>query len=356
MRPLPSAPPELEPPTQPVSIEPVGFSLQDAPRFSCDDFAGPLAYHELLLYECADRLLAQLRRHYAHYWWDRELRSHAVKSLLTWVDRSAAIITSLPTFGRPQVEVDWREFLVAERNQPPTIVRRLTERPEHGSSFHVVVETLDAVSIREVGIEAENESDPHSKLRLYLHDDEPVVAPFAQVDRRIGHYTLTLSASPRYWLRVDIARATPRVALPQEQIDWLFAEYAPRVLRWLWPNFLAAGRGTKLMMTALMGSDENALRDAIGIIYVRKDGTVLAYAYNRSILDDTLGGYERIPALLAQPAPAGWLPVLVQMRTWAGIRWLRICASANSEAPPPMIEGAVRGLAPNADARVSALM
>jgi hypothetical protein len=92
------------------------------------------------------------------------------------------------------------------------------------------------------------------------------------------------------------------------------------------------------MMIAVGGSDAAELEDAVGSIRLHSDGTVSAWVMNHALLEEFTSGYGRIAAVLAKPAPAGWLPVFVQLRNWAGIRWLRIAASVGSEAPRPMTE------------------
>jgi hypothetical protein len=198
--------------------------------------------------------------------------------------------------------------------------------------------TLEGVSLRAVDVEAEDDRDPTTRLRLYLPDDDVIVAPFAQLDRRIGRYLFTLSMTPWSYLRLDITPAPRGVASPLEQIDWLFAEHGPRVVRWLWEYFLSADRATKLMMLALGGSDVAELEDAVGSIRLHGDGTVSAWVMNHALLEEFTSGYRRIAAVLAKPAPAGWLPVVVHLRNWAGIRWLRIAASMSREAPQPVTE------------------
>jgi hypothetical protein len=330
---------KLEPAAQPEPLESVGFALRNRPEFSREEYAGVLAEHESLLYEVADRLLVELRREHGDCWWDKELRSDAVLCFLSGLRDTAALIAAVSDGDPPWVHVTSRSELAEDWDLPPTIVRRLTEGPQAGyGTFHVVVMTLEGVSLRAVDVEAEDDRDPKTRLRLYLPDDDTVVAPFAQSERRIGRYLFTLSTTPWSYLRLDITPAPRGVASPLEQIDWLFAEHGPHVVRWLWEYFLSADRATKLMMIALGGSDAAELEDAVGSIRLCSDGTVSASVMNHALFEEFTSGYGRIAAVLTKPAPAGWLPVVVQLRNWAGIRWLRIAASVGSEVPRPMTE------------------
>ncbi len=210
--------------------------------------------------------------------------------------------------------------------------------PVPSDSIFAVVATPEGMSLRSVGVEFDDPGNPRSRMRFFLTDGERVVAPFVRVEKKLGPFVVTICQTPRCLLRVDVGRAVPSRAAPRVQIDWLLAENAPRILDISGGISWCATDALQKTWLMFGGSDAHAVEDAVGLIRVSLDASIHCEVLNRPLAESFASSYRRIQAEIAKPAPAGWLPVLVLMRTWAGIRWLRVAVGAHGDAPAPATE------------------
>jgi len=312
-----------------------GGRLWETVDFPEEDFARSLRDHSGLLALHAGALYAGLRRSYAEVSEDeplelrRESFSQEARLFLGHAAQQLGVITSLE--GEEDT-VEVLDTLEALERLPPaarSVRRALVHRTR--LRFRVVVVTNEAISMRDVGLEAEDLENPLSPIHLYLEEDpDLVVEPRVQSHRRIGRWLVSLAVSPRHLLRVDLVPRPFRASSIEELVDHIFAAAATRLRQFLWNHFL--GKSTP-QMEWLSGSDADGIDDAVGLVQAFHH-EVVSVVMTRAIVQNIIRGNAPIWAAIEGTRVEGWMPVLVTMRHCTGVRWLKVMEGGDPEPPP----------------------